>query len=143
MYKYFKKLNLALNMSSTGLIVIGTIVGSVTLNRAVLGAISGSGLVLNTFAEIKDYKRKIEMSKYAFTTYQKVLLDLRTYLRGAEFNKNDFIRQLNLIDDTIVDFAPPITRFEKKYNIKTFTSKSYRGFPAYDFLLIISFLINP
>ena len=29
---------------------------------------------------------------------------------------------MNLIDDTIVDFAPLITRFEKQYN-ETFTSQ--------------------
>ena len=40
-----------------------------------------------TFFETKDYKRKIEMSKFAYTTYQKVLLDLRTALRGARLLK--------------------------------------------------------
>ena len=62
------------------------------------------------------------MSKYAFTTYQKVLLDLPTALRGGQCDKNEFIKEMNLIDDTIVDFAPLITRFEKQYN-KTFTSE--------------------
>lgn len=66
-------------MSSTGLIVIGTVAGTLTLNPAILGSISGAGLALKTYSETKDYKRKIEMSKYAFTTYQKVLLDLRTH----------------------------------------------------------------
>ena len=30
------------------------------------------------------------MSKYAFTMYQKVLLDLCTALRGGQFEKNEF-----------------------------------------------------
>ena len=67
-YKYFRNFNLAINMSSTGLIVIGTVVGSVTLNPAILASISGAGLAVKTYSETKDYKRKIEMSKYAFTT---------------------------------------------------------------------------
>ena len=67
-YKYFKTLNLAINMSSTGLLVIGTVVGSVTLNPAIVASITGTGLALTTYSETKDYKRKIEMSKYAFTT---------------------------------------------------------------------------
>ena len=32
-YKYFKKLNLLLNMSSTGLIVIGTVAGGLTASQ--------------------------------------------------------------------------------------------------------------
>ena len=36
-------------MSSTGLIVIGTVVGSVTLNPAILAIISGAGLAVKTF----------------------------------------------------------------------------------------------
>ena len=35
-YKYFKKLNLAINMSSTGLIAIGAIAGGLTLQPAIL-----------------------------------------------------------------------------------------------------------
>ena len=39
-YKYFKQLNLAVNMLSTGLIVLGTVVGGVTLNPAILASIT-------------------------------------------------------------------------------------------------------
>ena len=63
-------------MSSTGLIAIGAVAGGLTLNLAVQGSISGAGLTLKTFSETKDYKRKIEISKFAYTAYQKVLLDL-------------------------------------------------------------------
>ena len=61
------------------------------------------------------------MSKYAFTTYQKTLLDLRTVLRGGSFNKDDFIKEMNILDDTIVDFSPLVTKFEKQY-AKQFTA---------------------
>ena len=64
--KYFKKLNLAVNMSSTGLIAIGAIAGGLTLQPAILGSISGAGLALKTFSETKDYKRKTETSKFAY-----------------------------------------------------------------------------
>ena len=53
------------------------------LTPAILGAMLGAGLLVKTLSETKDYKRKIEMSKYAFKTEQKELLDLRTALRGG------------------------------------------------------------
>ena len=71
-------------------------------------------MALKTFSETKDYKRKIEISKFAYTTYQKVLLDLRTALRGGSFKKNDILRELNILDDTITDFCTLVTKSEKK-----------------------------
>ena len=114
-YKNFKKLNLLINMSSSGLIAIKVVAGGLTLNLAILGSISCFGLALNIFFETIDYKRKIEKSRFAYTTYQKVLLDLRTALRGSSFNKNDFLKELNILDDTITDFCPLVARFEKQY----------------------------
>ena len=123
-FKHFKKLNLAINISSTGLIVIGAVAGGLTANPAILGSISGAGLVLKTLSDTKNYKRKIEMSMFAYSTYQKILLDLRTALRGGPFVKNDFLKELNILDDTIVDFAPLVTRFEKQY------AKKFLSHPA-------------
>ena len=55
-------------MSSTALIAIEAVVGGFTLNPAVLGSISGTGLALKTFYETKDYESRIEMWKFAYTT---------------------------------------------------------------------------
>ena len=56
-YKYFKKLNLLLNMSSTGLIIIGTVAGGLTADPAIIGSITGAGLALKTFSETEHYKK--------------------------------------------------------------------------------------
>ena len=63
-FKYFKKIELACNIGSVLLVVTGTVAGGVTLNPVVLGTISGSGLLLKTYSEAKNYKRKIEMCKF-------------------------------------------------------------------------------
>ena len=60
-------------MSSTGLIVLETVVGGVTLNLSILGATTGAGLLV------------------------------KTALRGGQFDKNEFIKEMNLTDDTIVE----------------------------------------
>ena len=88
-YNYFKKLHLLLNICSTGLIVIGTVAGGLTANPAILGSISGPSLVLKTFSDTKDHKKKIEMAKFVCTTYDKVLVGMRTSLRGGTFDKDD------------------------------------------------------
>ena len=55
------------------------------------------------------------MTRFSYTTYNKVLVELRTSLRGATFNKNDFLKEMTVLDETIVNFAPLVTRFEKQY----------------------------
>ena len=66
----------------------------------------------------KNYKRKIEMSKIAFTTYEKVLVELRSALRGDEFNKQEFVDRMKLIDEMIIDQTPIADRFASRYSKK-------------------------
>ena len=112
-------------MSSTGLIAIGAVAGGLTLQPAILGSISGAVLALKTFSETKDYKRKVEMSKFAYTTYQRVLLDHRTAQRGGSFDKNDFLKNLNILDETITDFCALVTKFEKQYGKQFLSTPNY------------------
>ena len=63
------------------------------MNPIVLGVISGVGLIVKTASEMKNLKSKIEMSKFAFTTYEKTLSDLRFALRGGNFDRTEFCLQ--------------------------------------------------
>ena len=67
---------------------------------------------------MKNYKKKIEMSQIAFTTCEKVLVELRSALRGDEFNQQEFIDRMKLIDQMIIDQTPIADRFAKRYNRK-------------------------
>ena len=115
-FKLFKKMDMACSIGSVLLVVTGTVVGGVTLNPIPLGTISGTGLLLKTYAEIKNYKRKIEMSKFAYTSYAKVLTDLRSFMRGLEYNEKEFLDHVKILDDIIIDMCSLTDRFEKKYN---------------------------
>jgi len=115
-FKHFKKLDLACTLGSAVLIVTGTVAGGVTLNPAVLGSVSGAGLLLKTYSEAKNYKRKIEMSKFAFTTYAKILTDLRSFMRGLAYDEKEFLDYVKILDEIIIDMCPLTDKFEKKYN---------------------------
>ena len=58
------------------------------------------------------------MSRIAFTTYEKVLVELRSALRGDEFNKQEFIERMKLIDEMIIDQTPIADRFANRCNKK-------------------------
>ena len=82
-YTHYKKVNLASNIVSAGLVIIGSVAGCITANPIIIGTVTGAGVLLKKFCETKNYKRKIEMSRYAYTTDQKILADLKTSLRGG------------------------------------------------------------
>ena len=58
------------------------------------------------------------MSSIAFTTYEKVLVELRAALRGDKFDKQEFIVRMKLIDEMIIDQTPTEDRFASRYNKK-------------------------
>ena len=97
---------------------IGTIAGGITLNPVILGVINGAGIIVAGIGKKKNFQRKIEMTKIAFTTYEKVLVELRSALRGDEWDKQEFIDRMKLIDEMIIDQTPISDGFAKKYNKK-------------------------
>ena len=114
-YKRFKKIDLTLNLISIGLTGTGVVVGSVTLNPVILGSISGSGILLQGFLKMKNYNRKIEMCKFAYTSYQKILNKIKSYLRGEPYDIMNFVMETHLLDDQVTDLCPIVEKFKYKY----------------------------
>ena len=117
-YKSYKFLDDVFTISGISLVAIGTISGGITLNPVVLGVINGAGIIVAGIGKKKNLKRKIEMSSIAFTTYEKVLVELRAALRGDKFDKKEFIVRMKLIDEMIIDQTRIEDRFASRYNKK-------------------------
>ena len=100
------------------MVAIGTISGGITLNPVVLGVVNGAGVIVAGIGKKNNYKRKIEMSRIAFTTYEKVLVELRAALRGDEWNKQEFVDHMKLVDEMIIDQTPIADRFDSRYKKK-------------------------
>ena len=95
--------------------IAGTIAGAITLNPVILGTITGAGLLLKTASEIKQYSNKISMFKIGLSTYEKTLVDLRSFLRGKEYSREDFIFKMNLVDGDLADLYSISEKILKKY----------------------------
>ena len=117
-FKHFKIIDESVTITGILLAIIGTISGGLTLNPIVLGVINGFGILLTNFGKIKNYKKKIEMLKIAFTSYEKVLVELRSALRGDEFNKEQFIDKMKVIDEMIIEQTPLADKYVKLYDKK-------------------------
>ena len=106
-FKHFKIIDETLTISGILLVITGTITGGLTLNP-----------LLTNVGKMINYKKKIEMLKIAFTTYEKVVVELPSALRGDEFNKDQFIDKMKIIDEMIIDQTPLADKYGKKYKEK-------------------------
>ena len=117
-YRSYKFLDDVFTISGISLVAVGIIAGGITLNPVVLGVVNGAGVVVAGIGKKKNYKRKIEMSRIAFTTYEKILVELRAGLRGDEWDKEEFVNRMKLIDEMIIEQTPIAGRFASRYNKK-------------------------
>ena len=65
--------------------------------------------------EVKNRGKKIEKARFAFTTYEKTLSDLRFALRGGHFNHRAFMIEMETIDGIVIDLGLNQEKFEKEY----------------------------
>ena len=118
-YKSYKFLDNFFTISSLSLIAVGTITGGLTLNPIILGVINGAGIIVAGISKKKNFKKKIETTKMAYTTYEKVLVELRSALRGDEWSKEEFVDRIKILDEIIIDQCPSsVDNFVKKYKNK-------------------------
>ena len=118
-YKRLKRLKISLEMSSIFLTVSGIIIASVTLNPIILGSISGSGVLIQGFLTKSDINKRVNMCRFATTSYQKILIQLKSYLRGIGYNEKELLSDLRILDDIVIDQCPSIEKMSEIY-IKKF-----------------------
>ena len=114
-HKRNKKINYAVNIASVLLASLGVITGGITLNPIVLGTLITAGILLKSYHEFKNIKSKTDLLKFSLTSYESVLTNLREAMRGGDFDYKEFIHDMKILDQEILDLSPPSYKFEKKY----------------------------
>jgi len=120
-HKKLKRIRLSLNMTSISLLVIGGIAGGVTVNPIILGCISGPGVLIQGYMTKNGLNNKVETCRFAYTSYKKILTQLRSYLRGLPYDDATFLSDVKVLDDIVTDLCPPVTGKYDKYD-KTYGS---------------------
>ena len=115
-YKKLRRLKLFLELSSIGLTTTGAIIGGVTLNPIILGSLTGSGIMIQAYLTKSDLNKRVDRCKFAFTSYERVLVQLKSFLRGLLYDESNFLSDLKVIDDIIIDQCPSIEKYFDKYD---------------------------
>jgi len=121
LYHGFRRKNFVCNLSAGKLIISAAVVGGITLNPVVIATLTGVGLTLKAVASLKKYDKKTEQANFARIEYQKILDEIRFYLRGEAFDEKVFLDRLKMIDKFVtvhcMEIPPSIS---KKYeNIRS------------------------
>ena len=107
-YKFYNALfnGLALLLMATGMIV-----GPIWNNHTLVACLTAVDTVVKGWSEFKKFSVKVGMCQFAYTTYAKALIELRTYARGVPFEGLEgFLIKMQTLDDKIVDFTPPLPK---------------------------------
>ena len=94
----------------------GVITGGITLNPTVLSVLTTAGIRLKGYHEFRNIKSKTDLLKLSVTSYEKVLTNLAEAMRRGEWDYKQFIHDMKVLDQEILNLSPPSSRFEKKYN---------------------------
>ena len=87
---------------------VGLVVGAVWENSFAVVALTAFGTVVKGWNDLKKFSFKVDMCRFAYTTYERTLIELRTYVRGLPLEEFDgFLIKIQTLDDTITDFIPP------------------------------------
>ena len=107
-YKFYSAL---FNGLALLLMAAGMIAGPILNNSTLVACLTAVGTVVKGWSEFKKFSVKVDMCRFAYTTYAKALIELRTYGRGIPFDGLEgFLIKMQTLDDTIVDFTPPLPK---------------------------------
>ena len=117
-YKKLKRLKISLEMSSIGLTVTGSVVGAITLNPIIIACVAGPGVLIQGYLTKSNLINNVERCKFAYTSYKKILIQLKSFLRGLSYDGTIFLSDVKILDDIVIDTCPTIDKYLEKYNSK-------------------------
>jgi len=88
--------------------ISAAVAGGIKLNPIVIATLTGVGLILKAVASFKRYDKKTEQANFARIEYQKILDEIRFYLRGEAFDEKVFLDRLKMIDNFVTDHCMEI-----------------------------------
>ena len=71
-------------------------------------------MLIQGYISNSNIQRTIKTRRFAYTSYEKVLTQLKSYLRGMPYDEVVLLSDLKVLDDIVTDLCPPINGNFKK-----------------------------
>ena len=109
MFYYYKMCHGFLNALALIVMAAVVVIGSVRENSFVVVGLTAFGTVVKGWNDFKRFSFKVDMCQFAYTTYEKTLIELKTYVRGLPLEEFDgFLIKMQTLDEVVTDFTPPV-----------------------------------
>ena len=109
-FTHFKRAHLWWNGLALLLMASGLIVGSVLKNSWVIAGLAAVSTLVKGWIDFRNWGTLVQLSRFAYTTYAKTLIELRTWARsGDDGDPAAFLVKMQTLDDMVTDFVPPLT----------------------------------
>ena len=109
-FTHFKRTHLWWNGLALLLMASGLIVGPVLKNSLVVAGLAAVSTLVKDWIDFRNWGTLVQLSRFAYTTYAKTLIELRTWARsGNEGDPAAFLVKMQTLDDMVTDFVPPLT----------------------------------
>ena len=106
----FKRAQMWLNDLALLLMASGLIVGPVLKNSWVVAGLAAVSTLVKGWIEFGKWGTLVQLRRFAYTTYAKTLIKLRTWARGGEEgDPTAFLVKMQTLGDMVTDFVPPLT----------------------------------
>ena len=106
-------------MSSVSLTVAGSALVPFTHFASL--SITGVGVIIQGYVTKSDIAKKIESCRFAYTSYNKILIQLRTHFRGIPYDEKVFLTDTKILDDIVTEVCPTVNGMSKKFYDSLFT----------------------
>ena len=74
--------------------------------------------MIQAYLTKSDLNRRVDRCRFAFTSYERVLIQLKSFLRGLPYDESNFLTDLKVLDDIVIDQCPSVDKYFNKYNSK-------------------------
>ena len=122
-FQHYKKIKYGCRFVSILLTASG--IASVIASGGVLGSLAAlPGIAIETLMDYKNVHNNIITCKYAFQSYQHLMIQIKTALRLGRYDREHLVNCINNVDNYIIDTCPLVDKFKKKYQKKLNTGRS-------------------
>ena len=93
------------------LIVAAGLIGRPALDNSLLvSCLAALGTVVKVRNDFQKFAFKVDMPRFAYTTYAKTFIKLRTYVCDVPLDHlGSFLIEMQTLDDAVTDFTPAIS----------------------------------
>ena len=120
MYYHFKRCHAIFRALTLLVLALSIVVGTIWEESYAVVGLTAADTFIKGWSEFKKYSVKMDMCRFAYTTYEKTLIELKNFARGGLEDMSHFLVKMQTLDEIVTDFTPPtydtfITLYSTKF----------------------------